>query len=102
VGARIALDALPRSATHRRATRGRADPWALAAAGGEDYELLVTVAPRRLARALAAARRARVPLTPVGVIVRGRGVDARRPGGARRGGGAGHDHLAPQRAAARF
>jgi thiamine-monophosphate kinase len=102
VGARIALEALPRSAAHLRATRGRADPWALAAGGGEDYELLVTVPPARLARAHAAARRARVPLTPIGFVVRGRGVDARLPGGARHAGGAGHDHLAPQRGAPRF
>jgi thiamine-monophosphate kinase len=99
VGAEVAIGALPLSPAHRRATRGRADPWALAAGGGEDYELLVAVPRRRLPRALAAAAAARVPLTPIGRIVPGAGVDARLPGGARyRPARAGHDHLsAPRR-----
>jgi thiamine-monophosphate kinase len=97
VGAEVRIDALPVSAAHRRAVRGRADPWALAAAGGEDYELLVAVPERRLARAAAAARATRTPLTPIGRVVRGRGVrpllGAVRYRPTRRG----HDHLAGSR-----
>jgi thiamine-monophosphate kinase len=97
-GAEIAVGALPLSPTYRRASRDRADPWALAAGGGEDYELLVAVPPRRLARAFAAAAAARVPLTPIGRIVAGVGVDARLPGGAEyRPARAGHDHLSTPR-----
>jgi thiamine-monophosphate kinase len=62
--------------------------------GGEDYELLAAVPPGRLDAALAAGRRARVPLTVVGRTVAGRGVKVVDPFGrvthpARQG----HDHL---------
>jgi len=94
VGAEVALAALPRSAAYRRWARGADDPWRLAAAGGEDYELLVAMPEARLGRALAAARRARTPLAPIGRVVRGRAVVARLQDGERyRPAATGWDHV---------
>lgn len=52
-----------------------ADPVTFAAAGGEDYELLFTVPPRRTRRFLAAIRQAgSVPVTEIGVWTNGADV----------------------------
>lgn len=92
--AEVELGRLPLSRAYRAATEGRDDPWALAVAGGEDYELCAAIPPRRWARAVAAARAAGTPLTAVGEFVAGRGVRALTPAGARyRPSRAGHDHL---------
>src|SRR5512138_728353 len=74
VGARIGAADLPLSAAYRRAVAGAPDPFAAALAGGEDYELVVAIAPASLEAARAAAARARTPLTVVGRFFRGRGV----------------------------
>jgi thiamine-monophosphate kinase len=96
VGASVRLDRLPLSRAYRAATRGRRDPWAAAATGGEDYELLVAVPSRKVPAALAAGRRAGTRLTVVGEVVAGAGVAALRPDGrAYRPRRAGHDHLRP-------
>lgn len=97
VGATVRVEELPLSPAYRRATRGEADPWAAALSGGEDYELCVTVPPRRVAAALRAAARAGTPLTRIGEIRRGAGVRVIGPGGAPHPVGRGHDHLAPGR-----
>lgn len=67
VGARVRLDALPVGPATRRVAQalGR-DPWRLATTGGEDYELLFTVAPTE-ADALA-ARITRETGTPVSLV----------------------------------
>jgi thiamine-monophosphate kinase len=98
-GAEVRLTALPRSAAYRRATAGRADPFAAALAGGEDYELCLAVPPRRVAAALAAAARLGVRLTVIGAVTSGRGVRLVGPGGRLHRAPAGHDHLAPRRRA---
>jgi thiamine-monophosphate kinase len=94
VGAVVEVERLPLSRAYREAVRGRPDAWGAALSGGEDYELVAAVAPRRLAAALAAARRAGTPLAVVGRFERGRRVRVVKGGGApvalRR---AGHDHL---------
>lgn len=53
-----------------------ADPKALATAltGGDDYEILATIASDRIAAFEAAARTARVPVTRIGRIIKGRGA----------------------------
>jgi thiamine-monophosphate kinase len=62
-------------------TTGR-EPVALAAAGGEDYELLASIPPERLDRATAAVREAEgIELTKIGEVVAGAGVEIRLPGG---------------------
>src|SRR5512138_3370788 len=74
VGARIGARDLPLSPAYRRAARRLADPWGAALAGGEDYELVVAIAPASLPAARAAAAKARTPLTVIGRFVRGGGV----------------------------
>jgi thiamine-monophosphate kinase len=97
-GAEVELDRLPLSPAFRQATRGRADAWDAALAGGEDYELLVAVAPARLEEARAAADRCGVPLAVVGRLDRGTGVRVVKGGGGRyRPRRAGHDHLRARR-----
>lgn len=93
VGARIGLADLPLSPAYRRAARRLADPLGPALAGGEDYELVVAVAPGALAAARAAAARAGTPLTAIGRFVRGRGVRVVSARGAPVSVPAGHDHL---------
>uniref|UniRef100_UPI001F56182A AIR synthase-related protein n=1 Tax=Anaeromyxobacter terrae TaxID=2925406 RepID=UPI001F56182A len=93
VGARIGAADLPLSAAALRLARSGAAREA-ALSGGEDYELVVAVAPALLPAAFAAAAKARTPLTVIGRFVRGRGVRVVGPTGApieveTRG----HDHL---------
>ncbi len=58
-----------------------ADPVTFAVAGGEDYELLFTVPPRRTRRFLAAIRQAgEVPVTDIGACTRGGDVVLLRDG----------------------
>jgi thiamine-monophosphate kinase len=93
-GAEVELSALPLSRAYRAAAARSRDPWALAAAGGEDYELCAAIPPRRWARALAAAAASGTPLTAIGRFVEGGEVRAVTPGGDRyRPARGGHDHL---------
>lgn len=97
-GARVELSRLPLSAAYRRAVRGRPHPLEPALTGGEDYELVVVVAPGRVAAALEAARAVGVPLADVGELTRAPGVRVVGEGGRRyRPRGTGHDHLRPGR-----
>ncbi|HEX3733958.1 MAG TPA: thiamine-phosphate kinase [Solirubrobacterales bacterium] len=82
VGLRIDATALPLAAgvAEIAAAAGR-DPLELAVSGGEDYELLVALAPERLADA--AAKIGETTLTRVGDVVSGEGVEIRLPGGGR-------------------
>ncbi len=57
------------------------DPLDLVAAGGEDYELLVAIAPQLLEPATAALDGAGLPLTVVGTVAEGAGVRLSGPGG---------------------
>ncbi|MFO0582458.1 MAG: thiamine-phosphate kinase [Anaeromyxobacter sp.] len=98
VRAALELEAIPRSAAYRRATRGAAEPWAAALAGGEDYELVLAIPSARLARARTAARRAGVPLTVIGRFVHGGAghapVTVLDAAGRKVAVPRGHDHLA--------
>jgi thiamine-monophosphate kinase len=80
-GATVEVERLPLSAAYRAAVRGRERPWEAALAGGEDYELLAAVPPRRLAEALGGARAARTRLTVVGRVERAGGVRVVKGGG---------------------
>ena len=98
-GATVRLADLPLSPAYRRAVRGRADRFAPALGGGEDYELLVAVPPTRVPGALAAARRVRARLTAIGTVERTRGIRLLGASGAAlRLAVHGHDHLAGNRA----
>jgi thiamine-monophosphate kinase len=74
------------------------DPLELAASGGEDYELLAALPPRRLTEAATRiGEAAETSLTPIGEVgEEGAGAEIRLPGGgtARTGG---FDHLDPPR-----
>jgi thiamine-monophosphate kinase len=83
VGAEIDADAIPVPDAARRwlADAGGDDPLTAAVAGGEDYELLFTVSPRRR-RALAAVMRlaAGVPCTRIGTVTADRSLVLARRG----------------------
>ncbi len=95
VGLRIEAAALPLApgVAEVAAAAGR-NPVALAATGGEDYELLASIPAERLGQAIAAVRETEgVELTKVGEVVAGAGVEIRLPGGELAGAG-GFDQLA--------
>jgi thiamine-monophosphate kinase len=69
VGAEIDQGAIPCSAACRAyAALSHIDPIQLALRGGEDYELLFTVAPRHARKVKQLARQAKCPVTCVGVV----------------------------------
>jgi thiamine-monophosphate kinase len=49
--------------------------WANVLGGGDDYELVIAVPPRKEAALLAAARSAKVKITAIGTLMRGEGVE---------------------------
>ncbi len=75
-GAVIELGRLPVSGELRRVFP---NPWPLALHGGEDFELLFTVPPAKLDAVLRLRRR--YPLTPIGIMARGREILAVDPEG---------------------
>jgi thiamine-monophosphate kinase len=93
-GARVELERLPVSAAARKGARRPGDPLEDALSGGEDYELLLAVPPRRLGDIRDAARSARTRVTVVGALEARPGIRVVKAGGGlfrprRRG----HDHL---------
>jgi thiamine-monophosphate kinase len=60
------------------------DHWDLVTAGGEDYELLVTLPPARLEEARAAAADTGSELTAVGEATEGEAVSLRQSDGSLR------------------
>jgi thiamine-monophosphate kinase len=84
VGLRIEAGSLPlaKGVAEVAAAAGR-DPIALAAAGGEDYELLAALSPENIGQASSRiGEAAETTLTPIGEAVAGEGVELRLPGGA--------------------
>jgi len=89
LGVAIERERVPLSAAARRALAGDAKLWADVLGGGDDYELVIAVPPRKRSAALAAARAVGVKLTRIGGFARGKGVRltiAGRPARARRTG----------------
>jgi thiamine-monophosphate kinase len=86
VGVVIDLSAIPLSPACRAyAQSRRLDPVTVALAGGEDYELLFTVAPRNQARIERAAKQRGFRITKIGTIRQARlGRRAQCPGNASR------------------
>jgi thiamine-monophosphate kinase len=68
------------------------DPRDLSTAAGEDYELLVALPEDRLGEATDAVSAAGAPLTVIGAMIRGEGVELREPDGSTRP-AAGFDQL---------
>ena len=95
VGAVVQSAAVPRSRAYR-ALMGDDD--SLALRGGEDYELLFSVPPARVARLERLRARLGCPITHIGDIVAGRRVRVRAASGALRAVRAGgYDHFAGAR-----
>jgi len=70
------------------------DPLRLAASGGEDYELLATLPPGALERAVAGVETGgEAALAAIGEVAEGEGVEIRLPGGGRLE-AEGYDHFA--------
>jgi thiamine-monophosphate kinase len=91
-GARLDIDALPPSAAMRELfDADTAIDYALA--GGDDYELIFTVPPDRLSE-LSAQRNPALPLTKIGVITAGSGVQCERQGAPFTPRHTGYDHFA--------
>jgi thiamine-monophosphate kinase len=65
---------VPLSLAARRVLAGNARLWANVLGGGDDYELLIVLRPRKRAALLAAARLAGVKVTHLGAFARGHGV----------------------------
>jgi thiamine-monophosphate kinase len=77
----IDLSKVPVAAGVAEVAGGTEGALALAASGGEDYELLVTLPKDRLDAATAAVTEAGSSLTEIGYAVEGNGVVMRLPGG---------------------
>jgi len=91
-GAVLEIDALPASAAMRELfDEDTTIDYALA--GGDDYELIFTLPPDRLP-ALLAERDPAVPLTTIGIVTAGSGVQCKRHGAAFEPRRTGYDHFA--------
>ena len=82
VAAAVDVARVPLSPAARKALQADGDLLAAALSGGDDYEIVCTVRPGRLAAFQAAARAQGVPVADVGRIVRGSGATFRLPSGA--------------------
>ena len=71
---RIAREYVPLSAAATRVLADEPSLWANVVGGGDDYELVIAVPPRKERALLDAARLARVKVTHIGSFSRGRGV----------------------------
>jgi len=81
----VEIERLPVQAGVREvAAAAGVDPVDLATAGGEDYELLVTVPPDRLDEAIEAIAETDLRLSPIGEITAGEGTVIRGRDGSRR------------------
>lgn len=70
----IERDFVPLSSGARRTLEVQPLYWSSVVGGGDDYELLIAVSPRKRSALLAAARAARVKVTRIGIFKRGKGV----------------------------
>jgi thiamine-monophosphate kinase len=93
VGIRIDVDRLPvQDGVAEVAEAAGVDPLDLIAGGGEDYELLATLAREALEGARSSVEGAGTSLTAIGEVVDGAGVTLRLPDGSERA-GSGFDQL---------
>ena len=77
----IGLDRIPLAAGVDEVAGGRDAALELAASGGEDYELLVTLPAERIEAATAAVAETGTRLTEIGQVTEGQGVALKLPGG---------------------
>jgi thiamine-monophosphate kinase len=89
LAAHIERDRVPLSAAAKRAIASKPSLWANVLGGGDDYELVIAVSPRKRAALQGAARAAGVKVTRIGSVASGKGVHLTvggRPMRAPRGG----------------
>ena len=96
VGARIRVAALPLSEALRSAVASDAERLRFATGGGEDYELLIAVAPELVATIEEIGRAAGCPVCEIGEIVAGADVALIGADGAALAAAAGFDHFHPR------
>jgi thiamine-monophosphate kinase len=89
----IERDLVPLSTAGRKAVAAAPALWANILGGGDDYELVIAVPPKRRAALRAAARAAGVPVTQVGAFATGRGTVLTVSGHARRAVQTGYAHF---------
>jgi thiamine-monophosphate kinase len=82
VAARIGAGKVPLSDAARELIASDAALLEAAITGGDDYEIVCTVPPARVSSFESAAATARVPVTAIGEIASGQGLDIRGPDGA--------------------
>lgn len=90
VGARLGADSIPHPAPTGNLLQ-RHEALRLALEGGEDYELLFTVSPKKVRRL--SAKPAGVALTEIGEITRGRKIEIVQDGKTRSLASGGYDHF---------
>jgi thiamine-monophosphate kinase len=81
VGAQIEVEHIPLSKAALAALASDGKLIGPMLSGGDDYEVLCTVPPRKVAAFQTAARKARVPVTAIGRIVKGEGANFLRADG---------------------
>ena len=84
---------VPLSREARRAVERDPSLWGVVLGGGDDYELVMAVPPRRRNALLEAGRAARIPLSLIGGFARGRGVQLTVDGRAVRPSRMGYVHF---------
>lgn len=95
VGARLELDQLPMSGITREHVRSRHD-WTCPLSVGDDYELVFALSPAAAAELVSRWPEELAPITRIGEIKTGAGIDCRLPGGRRLVPDVtGHDHFRP-------
>ncbi len=80
-GAIVERDAVPLSKPARKVVEDETVEWSNLTAGGDDHELLVTVAQKNLGKAMAAAKTADTPLVHIGTMTAGSAVLVTDPEG---------------------
>jgi len=89
----IERDLVPLSAEAKRVIGTKPALWANALGGGDDYELVIAVSPRKRASLLTASRAAGVKVTRIGAFARGKGVVLTVSGHAQRAAQTGYVHF---------
>jgi thiamine-monophosphate kinase len=93
LAAHIERERVPLSVAARRTVHSDPSLWANVLSGGDDYELVIAVAPRQRQALLKAARAAQTRLSHIGTFRRGRGVHLTVDGRETRVGRKGYVHF---------
>ena len=80
LAAHIERERVPLSASARRAVRADPSLWTNVLSGGDDYELVIAIPPRKRTALLTSARAAQVKVTRIGTFRRGKGVHLKAAG----------------------